>query len=146
MLLKSSMEIKIKKLQPDAIIPSYAHPGDIGMDLYSREDYVIEPNTSHLFDIGIAMEFDEGYGAIVMDKGSVSKQGVHTMGGVFDAGYRGTYMIHLFNHGAKPFEVKKGQKIAQIVVLPVQIPTLTEVNELSDSARGEGAFGSTGKF
>ncbi len=140
------MEIKIKKLQPDAIIPSYAHPGDVGMDLYSREDYVLEPNSSHLFDIGIAMEFAEGYGAIVMDKGSVAKQGVHTMGGVFDAGYRGTYMIHLFNHGKKPFEVKKGQKIAQILILPVQIPKLTEVDELSDSARGDGRFGSTGKF
>ncbi len=140
------MEIKIKKLQPDAIIPSYAHPGDIGMDLYSREDVTIAPNASHLFDIGVAMEFEEGYGAIVMDKGSVSKQGVHTMGGVFDAGYRGTYMIHLFNHGKEAFEVKKTQKIAQIVILPVQIPTLTEVDELNDSARGEGAFGSTGKF
>ncbi len=146
MLLSSSMEIKIKKLEADAIIPSYAHPGDIGMDLYSREEFIIEPNTSHLFDIGVAMEFEEGYGAIVMDKGSVSKQGVHTMGGVFDAGYRGTYLIHLFNHGTAPFVVSKGQKIAQIVVLPVQIPTLTEVDELSESARGEGAFGSTGKF
>ena len=140
------MEIKIKKLQPDAIIPSYAHPGDVGMDLYSREDYTIEPNTGHLFDIGIAMEFDEGYGAIVMDKGSVAKASVGTLGGVFDAGYRGTYMIHLFNHGKEPFAVQKGQKIAQIVVLPVMIPTLTEVDELNDSARGEGRFGSTGKF
>lgn len=140
------MEIKIKKMKPDAIIPSYAHPGDIGMDLYSREDVTIAPGSSHLFDIGIAMEFDEGHGAIVMDKGGVAKQDVHTMGGVFDAGYRGTYLIHLFNHGTQAYKVQKGQKIAQIVVLPVMIPTLTEVDELNDSARGEGRFGSTGKF
>ncbi len=140
------MEIHIKKTHQDAKLPEYAHPGDIGMDLYSREDCTIDPHTSHLFDIGVAMEFQEGYGAIVKDKGSVAKQDVHTMGGVFDAGYRGTYFIHLFNHGTKPFVVKKGQKIAQIVVLPIITPTLVEVDELSDSARGEGAFGSTGEF
>jgi dUTP pyrophosphatase len=140
------MKVKIKKLQEDAKLPSYAHPGDVGLDLYSREDTVIEPGKHYLFDIGVAIEFETGYAAIVKDKGGVSKSGVHSMGGVFDAGYRGTYIIHLVNLGHEPYEVKKGQKIAQLIIFPVAIADIQEVDELSDSARGEGRFGSTGKF
>jgi len=141
-----TMTIKIKKLEPDAILPRYAHPGDVGLDLFSREECVIPPGGHHLFSLGFALEFPNGYMAKVMDKGGVAKEGVHALGGVFDAGYRGDYLIHLVNHGDKPFEVKKGQKIAQLVMLPVEIVAIEEAQELSTSARGEGKFGSTGKF
>jgi dUTP pyrophosphatase len=81
------------------------------------------------------------------DKSSLPKDGgLHTMGGVFDAGYRGEYNVLLINLGQVPYEIKQGQKIAQLIIYPVVIAQLTEVNELSESSRGTGAFGSTGKF
>jgi dUTP pyrophosphatase len=93
------------------------------------------------------LEFELGYAAIIKDKSSLPKDGgLHTMGGVFDAGYRGEYNVLLINLGQVPYEIKQGQKIAQLIIYPVVIAQLTEVNELSESSRGTGAFGSTGKF
>lgn len=142
------MELKIKRLSPDAKLPNYANPGDVGLDLYSvEEDTVIEPGERKVFMCGFALEFPEGYAAIVKDKSSLPRNhGIHTMGGVFDAGYRGEYNAQLINLGSEPATIKKGQKIAQLVIFPVAIATVTEVDELSDSVRGDGSFGSTGKF
>jgi len=140
------MKIKIKKLNEDAILPKYAHPGDVGLDLYSMEDYELQPMERKIFDVGFALEFSDGFAAIVKDKGSLPKNhGLHTMGGVFDAGYRGEYNVNLINLGGEPYKVSKGDKIAQLVIYPVEIATLEEVEELSESSRGAGRFGSTGK-
>ncbi len=139
------IKVKIKRLNGEAKLPSYAHPGDVGLDLYSMEDRIIAPMEHARFFNGFALEFPEGYAAIVKDKGSISKAGLHTMGGVFDAGYRGEYNVHLVNLSQEPYTVEKGDKIAQLVILPVAIAELEEVEELSDSSRGEGRFGSTGK-
>ncbi len=140
------MKIKIKKLQPEAKLPTYAHPGDVGMDLYSLEDYDLKPGERKIFMVGFALEFPEGYAAIVKDKSSLPmKAGIHTMGGVFDAGYRGEYNVNLINLGSDPYHIAKGDKIAQLIIYPVEIGELEEVNELSDSSRGAGRFGSTGK-
>lgn len=139
------MKIKIKKLKQDAKLPNYAHPGDVGMDLYSMEDVTMAPGEHYHFYHGFALEFGEGYGAFVMDKSSISKAGLKQMGGVFDAGFRGEYNTHLVNLSKEPYTFEKGDKVAQLVILPVNIGELEEVNELSDSSRGAGAFGSTGK-
>ncbi|MCC7004381.1 dUTP diphosphatase [Candidatus Nomurabacteria bacterium] len=139
------MEIKIKRLKEEAKLPSYAHPGDVGMDIYSLEHKTLAPGEHHIFFVGFSMEFPVGYAGIVADKGSISKVGLHTMGGVYDAGYRGEYNIHLVNLSDKPYTIEKGDKIAQVIIYPVEIPTLKEVAELSDSSRGHGRFGSTGK-
>lgn len=140
------MKIKIKKLKEEAKIPSYAHQGDVGMDLYSLEDYELKPGERKIFFVGFAMEFPAGYAAIVKDKGSLPKNGgIHTMAGVYDAGYRGEYNVNLINLGAEPYQVNKGDKIAQLIIMPVAIAELEEVSELSESSRGEGRFGSTGK-
>lgn len=139
------MQLKIKKLNPEAKMPSYAHPGDVGLDLYALETQTLQPGEHGRFYNGIALEFGEGYGAFVMDKGSISKAGLKTMGGVFDAGYRGEYNVHLMNLSDKPYTVEKGDKVAQLVIIPVEIAELVEVEELSGSSRGTGAFGSTGK-
>ncbi|MFZ3015690.1 MAG: dUTP diphosphatase, partial [Minisyncoccia bacterium] len=80
------MKIKIKKLNAEAKIPKYAHLGDVGMDLYSIEEKTLEPGEHYIFFHGFALEFDEGYAAIVKDKSGISKSGLHTMGGVYDAG------------------------------------------------------------
>lgn len=140
-----NLKIKIKKLHPEAKLPSYAHPGDVGMDLYALETITIKPGGHARFMNGFALEFPTGYSAIVKDKSSISKAGLHTMGGVFDAGYRGEYNVHLVNLSDKEYTVEKGHKVAQLLILPVEIAELEEVSELSDSSRGTGAFGSTGK-
>ncbi|HOZ36437.1 MAG TPA: dUTP diphosphatase [bacterium] len=140
------MKIKIKKLKEEAVIPHYAHPGDVGLDLFSLEDYDLKPGERRVFDLGFAMEFETGYAAIVKDKSGLPKKaGLHTMGGVFDAGYRGEYNVQLINLGPEVYQIKKGDKLAQLVIFPVVIADLEEVAELSDSARGEGRFGSTGR-
>lgn len=139
------MQIKIKKLKEDAKLPTYHHPGDVGMDLYSMEEYTVKPGERHYFYHGFALEFEEGYAAIVKDKSSISKAGLHSMGGVFDAGFRGEYNTLLVNLSNEPYTVEIGDKVAQLVIFPVILAELKEVNELSDSSRGLGAFGSTGR-
>ncbi|KKU67668.1 MAG: Deoxyuridine 5'-triphosphate nucleotidohydrolase Dut [Parcubacteria group bacterium GW2011_GWA2_47_16] len=139
------LEVKIKRLNPDAKLPSYAHPGDVGLDLYSLEEATVPPMGHHRFFNGFALEFPEGYAAIVKDKGSISKAGLHTMGGVFDAGFRGEYNVHLVNLSDKPYTFEKGDKVAQLVIIPVAHAKLVEAETLNDSSRGMGQFGSTGR-
>ncbi len=141
------MQLKIKRIRETATIPTYAHVGDVGMDVYATDSYELQPGERRVFDLGFAMEFPTGYAAIIKDKSSLPNQyGIHTMGGVFDAGYRGEYNVQLINLGQDPVTIEAGRKIAQIVLFPIVIPTITEVNELSDSTRGNGRFGSTGAF
>ncbi|MCI0542265.1 dUTP diphosphatase [bacterium] len=140
------LAIKVKILREDAKMPSYAHPGDVGLDLYSLEDHNLKPGERKIFELGFALEFPVGYAAIVKDKGSLPKNaGIHTMGGVFDAGYRGEYNVNLINLGKKTYRIAKGDKIAQLVIFPVAVAKLKEVSKLSDSSRGAGRFGSTGR-
>lgn len=139
------MKIKIKRLKEGAKLPTYAHPGDIGMDLYSMEEITLKPGEHAFIYHGFALEFPEGYGALVMDKSSISKIPLKTLGGVFDAGYRGEYNTHLINLSDKPYIIEPGDKVAQLVIVPVNIAELEETEILSDSSRGEGAFGSTGR-
>lgn len=140
------MDIKIKRLRPDAKLPSYALPGDVGMDMYScEEDTTIAPGERKVFMTGFALEFPEGYGAFVMDKSSVStKLGLKSFGGIYDAGYRGEYNVGLYNMGDEPQTITKGQKVGQLVILPIIHANLIEVEELSESERGTNSFGSTG--
>ena len=139
------MKIKIKNLKENAKLPTYAHPGDVGMDLYSLETVTIPPMGHYIFWHGFALEFPEGYAAIVKDKSSISKAGLHQMGGVFDAGYRGEYNTHLVNLSGEPYTVEEGDKVSQLIIYPVVIAELEETDTLSESERGEGMFGSTGK-
>ena len=131
-------------MNPGVKLPTYAHPGDVGMDVYALETKTLAPMERHTFFVGFGMEFETGYAAIVKDKSGVSKAGVHTMGGVYDAGYRGEYNVHVINLSDVPYTVEKGNKIAQIIIYPIVIAELVETDELSDSSRGEGRFGSTG--
>lgn len=139
------MQIKVKKLKPEAKMPKYHHPGDVGMDVYSMETVTLMPGEHHRFYHGFAMEFPAGYAAIIKDKSSISNAGLHTMGGVFDAGFRGEYNTHLVNLSDKSYTVEEGDKIAQIIIYPVEIADLVETDSLSESERGTGGFGSTGR-
>lgn len=139
------MKIKIKKLNPDAIIPSYAHKGDAGLDIFSIENKVIKSGERKVIGTGISVEFEEGYVALVWDKsGLAGNEGLKTMGGVIDNNYRGEYKIIIYNTSEKDYEVKKGQKIAQILIQKVINAEIEEVESLSETERGKGGFGSTG--
>jgi len=139
------MKIKVKKLKENAKLPKYHHPGDVGMDVYSMETVTVKPGEHYRFWHGFAFEFPPGYSALFMDKSSISKAGLKVMGGVFDPGYRGEYNSHLVNLSDKSYTFEEGDKIAQIVIVPIEIAELEEVHALAESARGEGNFGSTGK-
>lgn len=110
------------------------------------EDHEIKPGRRKTFDIGFALEFPDDYVAIVKDKGGVSKNGgVHTVGGVFDAGYRGEYNVTLVNLSDQIYKVNKGDKIAQLIIFPIAKAELEQTDALSETSRGQGRFGSTGK-
>jgi len=139
------MKILIRKLHPEAIAPVFAHPGDAGMDLYSVEAIVLKPGERRSVPTGIAIALPDGYVSLVWDKSGVShKFGVKTLGGVLDSGYRGEYLIGLVNLGQEDFEIKKGQKIAQLLIQKVERPEIELVDELDETSRGTGGFGSTG--
>jgi len=140
------MKLKIKKLDPQAKLPQFALVGDVGMDIFSNENLLIKPGERVFCKTGIAMEFETDYTALIWDKGGMAFNGIKTMGGVFEGTYHGEYLIGLVNLGQIDFEVKQGQKIAQVLFQKVERPQIEEVAELSESSRGEGRFGSTGKF
>jgi dUTP pyrophosphatase len=140
------MILKIKKLHPDAKIPFYAKKGDAGMDLFSIEDKTIKAGEREIIGTGIAMEYEEGFCTAIWDKsGYAINHGIKTMGGIVEPNYRGEYKVILLNTSNKDFEIKKGQKIAQVLIMPVAYAEVQEVQELSNSNRPEG-FGSTGMF
>jgi len=139
------MKIKIKKLKENTKLPKYAHPGDVGLDLYAMETMTIKPGEHYRFWHGFALEFPEGYAAIIMYKSSISKAGLTKMGGIFDAGFRGEYNTHLINLSDQPYTIEEGDKVAQLIIFPVSIVELEETDILSESARGKDGFGSTGK-
>jgi len=139
------MKVKIKKLKLDVTLPTYAHPGDAGLDLYSLEDHELKPGEHKRFDLGFALEFPTGYVALTRDRGSLGSRGIHNVAGVFDAGYRGEYNCGLINLSDKILKIKKGDRIAQLVIFPVAYAELEETDELSETSRGNDRFGSTGK-
>lgn len=138
------MKIKIKKLHPNAIIPSYAHEGDAGIDLYSIENLILKPNHRAKIKTGISIEIPKGYVSLIWDKSGIGSKGIKTLGGVIDCNYRGEYIVILINLSSKNFEIKKGQKIAQLLIQKVENPKMEIVNNLSETLRGSKGFGSTG--
>lgn len=139
------MTVKFKKLSPDAKLPTYAHPGDAGLDVFTSENYTLKPNEIHAFPTAIASELPFGYVALVWDKGGLGANGIHRFSGVIDAGYRGEWFITLYNATAKEYHFEKGDKIAQVLIQRVEYATIAEVEHLSESARGVGKMGSTGR-
>ena len=139
------MKIKIKKIRENIKLPDYAYEHDAALDLYSPEDMVLKPGQRHGFLMGFATEIPEGCVALIWDKSSFGAKGIKTLGGVVDSGYRGEWKIILQNTSNEDFAIKKGEKITQALIQKVERAKIEEVNELSKSERGEGAFGSSGK-
>ena len=141
------MTVEFKKLQADAFLPAYAHPGDAGMDLRSVESLVVPAGERRLVRTGLAMALPMGYEAQVRPRSGLAlKHGITVLNspGTIDAGYRGEVGVILLNTGKEDFQIGVGDKIAQLVIAPVTIAGICEVGELDDSERGSGGFGSTG--
>lgn len=139
------MKLKIQKIDFEATIPDYANKNDAGLDLYSIEELVVKSGERAVIRTGIKMEIPEGYVGLVWDKSGLAvKNGVKTMAGVIDAGYRGEIKVVLTNLGQEDFIVKKNSKIAQMLIQKIEHPEIEEVKKLSESDRGENGFGSTG--
>ena len=141
------MLIKFQKILDDAIIPHYAHPDDAGMDIFSAEEMTIKAGERKNVRTGIKMEMPEGFVALVWDKsGLAAKNGIKTMAGVIDSGYRGEIGIVLANLSGRDYKIEKGQKIAQMLIQKAERAEIEEVKELSETKRGADGFGSTGLF
>ena len=141
------MDLRIKRLSNEAILPEYAHPGDAGMDMFSTEEVIIRAGETALIPTGIAIELPKSTEAQIRPRSGLAlKHSVTVLNtpGTIDEGYRGEIRIILINHGKNDFKVDKGMKIAQMVIKPVIQANIIEIKELSSSERGEGGFGSTG--
>lgn len=140
------MKLYIKKMHEAAVVPSFAHTTDAGMDLCTSVEVTINPGERASVPTGIAMQIPDGHVGLIWDKSGISqKVGLKTLGGVIDAGYRGEIFVGLFNTGKDAHTFLPGQKVAQILIQEIKQPELEVVESLEDSSRGEGAFGSTGK-
>jgi dUTP pyrophosphatase len=142
------MKLRVKRINPGAKLPAYSHPGDAGMDLFAAEEVVLGAGEVKAVPTGVKMAIPEGYVGLIWDKSGLSLQGVHRLAGVVDAGYRGEVKVVMVNLGKEPYIFKAGQKVAQMLIQPVQAVEVVDAggDDLDETARGEGGFGSTGKF
>ena len=141
------LKVKIKKLAEEAKVPKVEHHGDAGFDLYANENTALKPGERKLISTGIAMSFEKGYEAQVRPKSGLAiKHGLSLVNtpGTIDSGYRGEVKVILINHGEEEYLVEKGKKIAQVVFNKIEEPEIEEVEDLDETTRGEGGFGSTG--
>ena len=140
------MELRVKRIHPEAKLPVYGHPGDAGLDLFSVVDRTLGPGEVFAVPTGIQVAIPQGFVGLVWDKSGISLKGVHRLAGVVDAGYRGEVRVVLINLGPQPFAVKTGMKVAQMLIQPVASIAVVESETLDDTSRGEGGFGSTGLY
>jgi len=145
----SDVEVLIQRLDPGLPLPSYAHPGDAGADLYAAEDVELLPGERAVVGTGVAIALPDGYAAFVHPRsGLAAKHGVTLVNapGTVDAGYRGEIKVTLINTDAKePFRLQRGDRVAQLVVQRVERAAFYEAQRLPGSTRGAGGFGSTGR-
>ncbi len=137
-------EIRVRRLDERASLPTRAHAGDAGLDLYALEPVTVAPGAGLRARTGVALEIDHGWVGMIADRSSLASKGLKTAGGIIDAGYRGEVQVVLWNLSLEPIELKAGDRIAQLLLLPVGLAAVTQVTELSDSSRGAGGFGSSG--
>jgi dUTP pyrophosphatase len=141
-------EIRIKMLDKELQVPRYAHPGDAGLDLPSRADMVLEPGQRAMVPTGIAVAIPPGFAGFVLPRsGLAARHGIALVNspGLIDSGYRGEVTVIMINtDGAEPFRIRRGDRIAQLVIQRVEEVNLVEVQDLDDTTRGDGGFGSTG--
>lgn len=148
--MASDLDVCVVRLDPDLPLPAYAHPGDAGADLLTTVDVTLAPGERAMVPTGIALALPEGYVALVHPRsGLAARHGLSIVNapGTIDAGYRGEVKVMLINHDPTiPIELRRGDRIAQLVVQRFERASFVEVAELPESARGDGGYGSTGGF
>lgn len=140
-----SAVLPVRRLDPAAVLPTRAHPDDAGLDLYGLEDATVAPGEGRVLRTGAAVAVPPGHVGLVCDRSSMAKRGLKTAGGVIDAGYRGEVGVVVWNLSREAQSVKKGERIAQMLVIPIATPAPIDSADLGATARGEGGFGSTGR-
>jgi dUTP pyrophosphatase len=143
-----TVKVRVKRLSPEAKIPKAAKKGDAAFDLFSTIDYELRPGERFAVPTGIALEIPLGYeGEVRPRSGLALKEGVTVLNtpGTIDSGYRGEVKTIMINHSGESFKITKGMRISQLAIRPVPEVEFIEVDEISDTERGEGGFGSTGR-
>jgi len=144
-----AVELRIAKLRDEAVLPSRAHQGDAGLDLYSCEAAHLGPGERWSVGTGVAVEIPDGHAGMVLPRSGIARDhGIALVNGpgLIDAGYRGEVRVLLLNTDpAETFRVEPGERIAQLVIVAVALPEPLEVGSLSESSRGDGGFGSSGR-
>ena len=131
------------KLSDTAFMPERAHKTDAGLDLKSPYDVWIHPGEHKMIDTGVSVAIPDGYAGLLTSKSGLMSKGL-TSRGTIDSSYRGSIRVVVYNHGTEGYAVHKGDKITQMVLVPIITPDLVVVDELNETDRGEGGFGSTG--
>jgi len=140
--------LDVRRLDPDLPLPTYAHPGDAGLDLYAADTTTLQPGGRALIPCGIAVAVPPGHVGLVHPRSGLAVDHGLTLlnaPGTIDAGYRGELKVLVINHGDEPVEVRHGQRIAQLLLMPVVAVDVREVDRLDVTSRGSGGFGSTGR-
>jgi dUTP pyrophosphatase len=144
------LDVRVVRLDPDLPLPQYAHPGDAGADLVTAVDLTLAPGERAMVPTGVAVALPDGYVALVHPRsGLAARHGLSIVNtpGTIDAGYRGEIKVMLINHDPQAaVELRRGDRIAQLVVQRFERARFVEVERLPDSARGDGGYGSTGGF
>jgi len=147
---RADLEVLVTRLDPQLPLPAYAHPGDAGADLLTTVDVTLAPGERALVPTGVAIALPEGFVALVHPRsGLAARHGLSIVNtpGTVDAGYRGEIKVMLINHDPREaIELRRGDRIAQLVIQRVERAAFIEVGELPDSVRGAGGYGSTGGF
>jgi dUTP pyrophosphatase len=141
----STPVLKVKKLNPEALLPVRKRHGDAGLDLYSVQEVVLRPGEFKAVPTGIAVEIPSGYFGLIKDRsGLAAKHGLHCLAGVVDSNYRGEVKVVLINLGPEAVKLEKHSRIAQLLVIPYLEASVVEVEELNETERGTNGFGSSG--
>ncbi len=139
------MELRVKKVRKGAKLLSQPYAGDVGYDLCAAEAVMVPAGERVIIPTGLALELPEGRAGLIWDKsGLATKYGLTVLGGVVDAGYRGEVLVCLANTSDEPHAFAAGDKVAQLIVQKIELPTIVELDELADSERGARGFGSSG--
>jgi len=140
------MTLPVKRLTETALLPTRAHPGDAGLDLYADESAYINSLDRELVSTGIIIAIPSGYVGLIWPRsGMAAKFGISVDAGVIDSGYRGPVKVLITNSGDYPYEIGRGDKIAQLLIQPVSLLDPVEVDALNETERDAGGFGSSGK-
>ena len=138
-------ELEVLKMSSEAVLPTRAHPNDAGLDLYCLEDAILAPEQGKTIRSGIAIAIPDGFVGLITDRSSLAKKGIKTAGGIIDAGYRGEIHVILWNISTEEIRIQKGERMAQLLIMPIATPAVKEVTNLNTTSRGDRGFGSTGR-